>query len=196
MCDAAAQAEFMERNCFYCEKLRARITYRQCELNRAKPRISEARPEKSVFGYTTNKPVDYMPFKCEGCPGPGKEEPMKAGKSGYPEGTCEKCGEHKRIMGRGLCGKCYMAMRTEQKKAGTWNPTPQVGLSQPKPETRGPDPEPAQKAIPQAEAPSVETKGSEPKQAPLPGDLYLVARIPLEQIRVMTEEQLREMFGG
>ena len=67
MCDAEAQAEFMERNCFYCERLKATITHRQCELNRQKPRISEARPEKSAFGFTTNKPVDYMPFACYGC---------------------------------------------------------------------------------------------------------------------------------
>lgn len=188
MCDIAAQERFLQANTFYCEKLKARITHRQCELNRQKPRISEARPEKSVFGYTTNKPVDYMPFKCEGCPGPGKEEPMKAGKSGYPEGTCEKCGEHKRIMGRGLCGKCYMAMRTEQKKAGTWNPILQGHDRFKERYTEKAKAEetekPAPKATPQANEQPINI-------LPHKGKLYLLA-----EIRVMTEEQLREMFGG
>ncbi len=117
-----------------------------------------------------------------------KEEPMKAGKSGYPEGTCEKCGEHKRIMGRGLCGKCYMAMRTEQKKAGTWNPILQGHDRFKERYTEKAKAEetekPAPKATPQANEQPINI-------LPHKGKLYLLA-----EIRVMTEEQLREMFGG
>jgi len=143
----------------------------------------------------------YRPFPGEpSVPHPQElatnEEPREEKPMGKSPGTCivKDCG--KKAVARGLCPKHYMAERDRLKKEGTWNPIPQVGLSKPKPETTGTDPEPAQKAIPQAETPATETTGPGPEAPPLPGDLYLVAKIPLEQIRVMTEEQLREMFGG
>lgn len=175
MCDAAAQAEFMERNCFYCEKLRATITYRQCEANRAKPRISKAIVDKGPFGFTTNKSPDYMPFACEGCKGPEKEE--------KPMGICRVEGCGKPSVCRDMCMKHYDLARQEQKKAGTWKPK-QAG----RPGPRKP------KAETTVEAPKEEQKAAPTKAAPvLPGDLYIVAKIPIEQIRVMTAEQLREM---
>ncbi len=110
-----------------------------------------------------------------------KEEPMS---------TCKVEGCGGKILARGMCSKHYMQVREERKKAGTWNPKPKgrdrlaapgVGETSVRFIT-----EPAPKAAPQAEKAQ-----PEPIIFPHKGKLYLLA-----EIRIMTEEQLREMVGG
>ena len=178
MCDTAAQERFLQANTFYCEKLKARITHRQCELNRQKPRISEAVPDKRPFGFTTNKTHDYMPFACEGCQGPKEEKAM-------PICSVEGCG--KKATGRGLCSTHYMQERTRAQKEGTWNTAATHPKAKEKTATKST--EPTRKPATPREFHGLP---EEPIQVlPHKGKLYLLA-----EIRVMTEEKLREMFGG
>lgn len=135
-------------------------------------------------------------------------------------GICATKGCGKPTLARGLCSKCYQEDRGRQKKAGTWTPTEgtNTGKTAPakppqqtpegaaagkaitealdsvtekfKPEAGGPASEPAPKAAPQQKEPPEEAKGPVPSIFPHKGKIYLLA-----EIRVMTEEQLREMFG-
>lgn len=82
MIGASDQQElFLQNNCFYCERLKARISYRQCELHRSLPREPRDSDSKKGVPRLTHKPVlaghrvAYKPYVCENCSGP-KDVPV------------------------------------------------------------------------------------------------------------------------
>lgn len=124
---------------------------------------------------------------------PDELDQIEVRKKDKPMGICKVEGCGKKVAGRGLCSTHYMQERTRAQKEGTWKPA----ATRPKAKEKAAEtePKPAREAVPLAAHPTSETTGPEPvlTETILPGDLYIVAKIPLEQIRVMTVEQLREM---
>lgn len=101
---------WQERNTFYCRRLRAWLSPEACATNREKPVLRHG-----------VVPDRYRPTPCGDCTdwrelcrqvelrraGRDKEESVMANKIG----VCLECGREKRVMGRGLCGACYMRLK-------------------------------------------------------------------------------------
>lgn len=95
---------------FYCARLKASLTESACEKNRALPslggKMDAPRPGESA------KRV-FKPIGCEGCL--GRKWMQLQGEKTMPEQkprrSCMECGMERGIIGRGLCGACYLRLK-------------------------------------------------------------------------------------
>lgn len=108
MCDAAAQDLFILQNTFECKRLKARITFKQCEINRSLPKIKDrAGDHKSKFYNGSSTPSQYMPFGCYDCPGETRKEVKAMAKN-----KC-LCGCGRDSFCRGLSQACYARLKSD-----------------------------------------------------------------------------------
>lgn len=133
MCNKTLDAEaFLESNTFYCEPLKARLSYAQCEINRAKPTLKEKntvqhtnrRGSCGVHPDSASPYFNYKPFPCESCRGhelkseekapaiPAvKKEAIDMAQS-KKRGICPECHKEGFIKARGLDPTCYHRLWT------------------------------------------------------------------------------------
>lgn len=107
---------WLAANTFYCPRLKARLTRAACDANQRLPIMREKIGPTSPSAPSKRL---YQPFACEGCQGPDAAGNVAAREEAEMrpkvKRTCLHCKRERPIVGRGLCGTCYPAL----KKAGT-----------------------------------------------------------------------------
>lgn len=109
MIGEAEKKSWMALNTFRCPHLRADLSPESCKRNRQKPRL--------IFGYL---PERFQPVPCSDCADwPALCRQVELRRAGASEEdamekaikVCRECGKVKKIVGRRLCGACYMRLK-------------------------------------------------------------------------------------
>ena len=108
--------EWLKKHTISCPL--GRLTRKQCEMNRGRP--TPADHFKIVPGRHMSSAkasaVVFRPGACEKCTQWKENQTPEIGVDMAAK-KCTECGEEKRIIGRGLCGKCYWRLPDVKEKA-------------------------------------------------------------------------------